>query len=113
MAKVPKVPKIPPSEVFTRVFDDSPEFSESESDGENRFVIAKAIEKAITTQPSPPVTSKPSDQEINQESTSPPREIAESVKEFLTIALSALISMNKSVKIRKKYVSIQDTNVSI
>ena len=84
--------KVPPSEVFTRVFNDSPEFTESESDDENRSVIAKAIEKDQTNastpttsadpqpSPQPPVTSvsKPSE-EINQESTSPPRETAESV----------------------------------
>ena len=68
--------KVPPSEVFTRVFNDSPEFTESESDDENRSVIAKAIEKDQTNastpttsadpqpSPQPPVTSKPSE-EIN------------------------------------------------
>ena len=82
---------IPVEKVAERVFQDIPEFSESEeSDGEHRKEIEKIAKDQIaeTTsagpQPGPQPSStpdpcnRPSDQEINQDSTSPPKETAES-----------------------------------
>ena len=78
--------KISAEKVFEEL--NKPEFSEeSESDGEQKMVIADAIEKATeaTETTSTPVTPgpciRPSDQESNQDSTSPSPQIITDIED--------------------------------
>ena len=75
--------KIPAEKVLEEL--NKPEFSEeSESDGEQRMVIVDAIEKATettSTTVTPGPCIRPSDQESNQDSTSPSPQIITNIEE--------------------------------